>query len=785
MANLSDFYSGKTVLLTGGTGLVGKVLVEAMLRQLPDIQLIYVLIRPKPRPGGVTISGEDRLLQEVQGSAVFDLLRSEHGDALPDLFREKVKAVEGDLSLDKMGLDGETYQMLQQEVNILINCAAVVSFDAPIDKAIALNTLGPKRLLEFARGCRDVAVAQVSTCYVNATRSGPIYEEPLDPRWTVGQIHGVDRKPYEVDEEVTVISERARELRRTLGEAKTRSELDRVDNKVSEMGMGWARSRGWHDVYTFTKAMGEQVFVKELGEIRGAIIRPAIIESVWQSPQPGWLNGYRMLDPLIVAYGRGRLIDFPGNGSGILDIIPVDVVANAILAIAREIYEDHAKPVYQIASGMENPLTLQGFADLVDEYFQEHPFDGQTDSKGHRRELRKPTFPTTDKFLRRLKLRYFFPAKVAQSLATPFSFTPWGRSMKMEFRTKLSSLERLREYGRLYGPYSESSCEFQTANTRDVWRSLDADDQEKYNFDISQLDWPTYIKQVHVPGVKKYLLGMTHENPGMQEATVKEEVEEGQAGVAQPVNAEGQESDPQLTALPQSLVGDLPSREELDKWLRSDLISSTIRKIGSAVMFVGFKFWTGFDARGLENVPSQGPFIVASNHTSHLDAPAILFALSKLPFEIHSTAARDYFFRDRLKATIVRSAFRAIPFERRGPATDGLHLPLGILKIGRPVVFFPEGGRSKSGKIQTFKTGIGMLGLMSGAPVVPARITGTYQSMPKGGPFPKRHRVMVQFGPPISVEPYRARINTTGIAELCRELSSDVQKAVEALNGKR
>ena len=747
--------------------MVGKVLVEAMLRQLPDIEKIYVLIRPKPRPGGITISGEDRLREEVQGSAAFDLERSERKEALSDLFRAKVKPVEGDLSLEKMGLDDETYRTLQREVNIFINCAAVVSFDASIDTALALNTLGPRRLLEFARGCEDVAVAQVSTCYVNATRTGPIYEEPLDARWTVGQASGVDKKPYEVDDEVAAIIKRTQEIRKGLSEAKRKVEIDLIDGKVSEFGMGWAQSRGWHDVYTFTKAMGEQIFIKELGATRGAIIRPAIIESVWRSPQPGWLNGYRMLDPLIVAYGRGRLIDFPGNGSGILDIIPVDLVVNSILAIAREIYQGRAKPVYQIASGMENPLTLQGFADLVDEYFQEHPFEGQANGKGGRRELKKPTFPTTQTFLRRLKHRYYLPAKAAKSLVTPLSFTPWGRSKKMELRTKLSALERLRQYGRLYGPYAESNCEFQTTNTRDVWRALEAEDQESFNFDISQLHWPTYIKGVHVPGVKKYLLGMTNETPGEMDAK------------------EVQGADIRPSPLPQSLMGNLPTREELEPWLRPSIVRSVIRKIGSVVVFIGFKLWVGLDSKGLENVPYKGPFIVASNHSSHLDAPAILFALSKLPFEIHSTAARDYFFRDRLKAILVRSVFRAIPFERRGPVTDGLHLPLGILKLGRPMVFFPEGGRSRSGKIGTFKNGIGMLGLMSGAPVVPARISGSYQAMPKGSRFPKRGRMTVRFGPPIPTEPYRARIDSTGIAEVCRELSSDVQKAVEALNGKR
>ncbi|MFQ5872689.1 MAG: SDR family oxidoreductase, partial [Dehalococcoidia bacterium] len=195
MNRLRDYYAGKVILLTGGTGLVGTVLMEAVLRRLPEIRSIYVLVRPKVRPGGSTISGEERLWQEVQSSEAFDLLRKQHGDTFSRMFREKVSVVEGDLSLDNMGLDREIYLHLQSEVQIIINCAAMVTFDAPIDEALQLNTLGPRRLLEFARGCRDPVVAHVSTCYVNAVRSGLVPEEPTDPRQTVGQLNGKRQKP--------------------------------------------------------------------------------------------------------------------------------------------------------------------------------------------------------------------------------------------------------------------------------------------------------------------------------------------------------------------------------------------------------------------------------------------------------------------------------------------------------------------------------------------------------------------------------------------------------------
>ncbi len=527
MKRLEEYYRDKVVLLTGGTGLVGKVMIETFLRQLRDVRRIYVLVRPKTRPGGQALSCEERLRQEVLDSQAFDPLREQLGGSLQELFQEKVHAVSGDLSLDGMGLDPETYHRLQGEVQVIINCAATVSFDAPIDAAIELNTLGPKRLIDFARGGIDPVIAQISTCYVNATRKGPIPEDALDPQRTVGHMNGLPQRPYDVEGEVDAILTQARALRdaschgRSRGpssepqgkEGSSRTGLERAERRLSELGMKRAHSRGWHDIYTFTKAMGEQNFVRHRGDVRGVIIRPAIIEGAWRTPVPGWLNGFRMLDPLIVAYGRGRMIDFPGYGKGILDIIPVDMVVNATLAIIARTGQKPGPTVYQIASGMENPLTLEGFADQVDQYFRKHPLNGPSGENGKGVRLRMPTFPSTKRFLRRIKYRYILPVKALIVLATALSFIPWPRRLKAGYKVKLLALERLRQYGRLYGPYAEADCQFLTHNTREVWESMAEEDRDVFDFDISRMDWTHYLQEVYIPGVKRFLLGMTEEEP--------------------------------------------------------------------------------------------------------------------------------------------------------------------------------------------------------------------------------------------------------------------------------
>ena len=95
-----------------------------------------------------------------------------------------------------------------------------------------------------------------------------------------------------------------------------------------------ALSLGWPDAYPFTKALGEQALVDQWeGKVPITFVRPSIIESALAEPRPGWIRGFRMAEPIIVSYARGLLAEFPGVPEGIIDVIPVDLVVAAILAV--------------------------------------------------------------------------------------------------------------------------------------------------------------------------------------------------------------------------------------------------------------------------------------------------------------------------------------------------------------------------------------------------------------------------------------------------------------------
>lgn len=149
----------------------------------------------------------------------------------------------------------------------------------------------------------------------------------------------------------------------------------------------------------------------------------------------------------------------------------------------------------------------------------------------------------------------------------------------------------------------------------------------------------------------------------------------------------------------------------------------------------------------------EPPIVIVANHSSHLDTPVILNAL---PLRHRQrtlvVAAADYFYSDRLRAALVSLAFGTIPVER-GPAsttesTDRMHR---LLEEGWNLLLYPEGTRSRSGRMGELHTGAAHLAGEHGLPLMPIGITGTHASLPPGSWRPRRHEIHVRFGRPLDV----------------------------------
>lgn len=154
---------------------------------------------------------------------------------------------------------------------------------------------------------------------------------------------------------------------------------------------------------------------------------------------------------------------------------------------------------------------------------------------------------------------------------------------------------------------------------------------------------------------------------------------------------------------------------------------------------------------GLENLRGlQPPFLLASNHASHLDTPAILLALPpRLRRRTLVTAAADYFFDEAWKGNLFALAVGAIAVERERPPRQSMKLVRRLLTEGWNLVVFPEGGRSADGRLQRGKRGIAHLAAAAGVPVVPVGVVGTFSVLPTGYRWPRRSQVEVRFGSPM------------------------------------
>ena len=194
-------------------------------------------------------------------------------------------------------------------------------------------------------------------------------------------------------------------------------------------------------------------------------------------------------------------------------------------------------------------------------------------------------------------------------------------------------------------------------------------------------------------------------------------------------------------------------------------------------------FWVVFRPRvsGRENVPLSGPVILASNHLSFMDSIAIPLMA---PRRVSYLAKAEYWQGSGITGALSRALFtglRALPVERdaQRAAQASLDTALSVLKDGGAFGIYPEGTRSRDGKLARGKTGVAWLALTADCPVVPVAVTGTDKVQPVGARWPRPRRISVTFGRPLTFPEQRGqagknkprRVVTDRIMEAIAELS--------------
>ena len=488
------------ILLTGVTGFLGQAVLQALLESRPDVT-ITALVRPRG-----TRSGRQRL-ERLLAKPVFGSWIGRAGEAaVRDALTARVEVLEGDLT---------DLPPLPHAFDVVIHSASSVSFDAPIDEAFRTNVTGVEHLYRALRETgQDPHVIHVSTAYVGGISKGLAQERRLS--------HNVDHRAESAAAElardrVEAESRAPEQLRRFLRSARAQSsrmgpkavaasaEAAReafVADRLVEFGRTRAESLGWTDVYTLTKAMAERVAEAEWADQghRVSFVRPSIIESALRLPHPGWIDGFKVADPLIMAYANGGLTEFPGHADSVLDIIPVDFVVNVILALAAEDESTAAEAgarYYHVVSGTSNPLPFHQMVSTVisTNRSQARRVGEECMASGSAR-----SFPSSELIEQRIRLKEL-SSRLGRAVVDRLPSSRRTRGWVSHLSRVDAGLRSLRQFADLYRQYTKTEMVFDDAATRRLHERLPADTAPERGFDVTDIEWDRYFKDIHLPPI--------------------------------------------------------------------------------------------------------------------------------------------------------------------------------------------------------------------------------------------------------------------------------------------
>ncbi|HEX9053080.1 MAG TPA: AMP-binding protein [Anaeromyxobacter sp.] len=564
--------AGRTLLVTGATGFVGKVALTLLLDRYPEVGRVLVLVRP-----GTGGSAKARFFDKVAASRPFDPLRRRHGERFEPFLREKCVPIAGDVSDPLLGISEPDLARLAG-LDAVVNCAGLVDFDPSLELALGVNVHGPRNAVELCRRT-GAALLHMSTCFVAGNRDGVVYEDE-DLAGYFPRREGVVGRPkqgtldaadFDVDAEVKDCERRMAEVReraedrvqqslfrdralerlradgRAGDEKAVRLAVARerrlwISQRLVEVGMDRARHWGWPNTYTYTKSLGEQTIAAS--DVPWTIVRPSIVESALRYPFPGWNEGFTTSAPLAFLALKGAR-GFPAAEKAVLDVVPVDLVAAATIAATAELVERRARlratsaaasaaaaarapglgRVYHLASGDTNPLWARRAVELTALYRRRY-YRGREEGSATWNKLLSRIEPYS---VTRTQYEAFGPpalaalSRGARRLLDELA-PRWGaprlEALAERARRELDELDeqlsRSLKLWELFMPFVwENKYVFRCAGIRDLYARLSPADRAAIPWDPDELDWRRYWLDVHMKGLEEWVF------PGLEEQSGK------------------------------------------------------------------------------------------------------------------------------------------------------------------------------------------------------------------------------------------------------------------------
>ncbi|XP_051155914.1 putative fatty acyl-CoA reductase CG5065 isoform X2 [Leptopilina boulardi] len=448
LSDIQQFYKGKTIFITGGTGLMGKVLVEKLLYSCSDVNKIYLLMRPK-RGRNV-----DMRINEMFKLPMFNRIRKQKPNVI-----KNVIPLQGDVTQENLGLNDDQLAIIQEEVQIIFHFAATLRLEAKLKDSIEMNTVGTKRILKLSKGIKNlVAFVHLSTafCHVDQEELGErVYDSPDDPQDVMRLIQWLDE-----------------------------SAIDLITPKLLEPHP---------NTYTYSKRLAEKLVADEHPNLPIAIARPSIVTPAWSEPMPGWVDNLNGPVGLLVGGGKGVIRSMHCNANYHAEVIPVDLAINALIGISFKIATAVEKtkhiPVYNITQSGVMPITWGEILEKGKKVVREYPFEGAI------------WYPDGDirksKFIHNLFVFFFhlIPAYFIDFLMLLFR----QKRFMVRVQKRISDGLEVLQY------FTTREWVFHNTNLLILWGDMSPKDKEIFPIDFLTIDEMEYIKHV-VLGARQYCM---------------------------------------------------------------------------------------------------------------------------------------------------------------------------------------------------------------------------------------------------------------------------------------
>ncbi|XP_050561979.1 putative fatty acyl-CoA reductase CG5065 [Spodoptera frugiperda] len=438
--SVADFYAGKSVFITGGTGFLGKVFIEKLLYSCPDIDKIYMLIREK----------KGQSIRERMTKIVADPLFNRLKDKRPgDL--DKIVLVPGDITVPGLGISEENETILTDKVSVVIHSAATVKFNEPLATAWNINVEGTKMIMALSRRMKRIEVfIHISTAYTNTNRA--VIDEVLYP------------PPADINE-----------VHQHVKNGVTEEETEKILN-------------GRPNTYTFTKALTEHLVAENQAYMPTIIVRPSIVGAIKDDPIRGWLSNWYGATGLTVFTAKGLNRVIHGHPNHIVDLIPVDYVANLVIVAGAKTYHSNEVSIYNCCSSSCNPITMKRLVGLF--------IDDAVKHKSYVMPL--PGWYVYSNY----RWLVFLITLIFQVI--PAFLGDIGRRLlgKSPRYYKLQNLVAQTQEAVHF--FTSHTWEIKSKRTRELFSSLSLIDQRMFPCDANRIGWTDYITD-YSSGVRKFL----------------------------------------------------------------------------------------------------------------------------------------------------------------------------------------------------------------------------------------------------------------------------------------